>query len=201
MNCSRAKEKYCRGSIDHSTRSVGKMKCKLVMSIVLLLGLVFLSARWINWDAGVVFYEPSLDDIKIGRTVDVNVERLGTRRWAEKREYMRQVFREACAKYEVHVFTNLNVRILGMYVEDSVAYRCDDDKMWVNLKVEPSDTGNRLVCVEYYGGESKVRNDRYHPLAYTYVDGETVENHTSISYEETCLLYQTNELLRGTWKP
>ena len=133
--------------------------------------------------------------------MDVSDERLASSRWKEKQSYMVQVFEEACTEHQYDILTNLNVRILGSRVEDSIAYMCKEKRVLVNLKITPASKGDRLVCVEYYGPHSVVRDDRYHPLNYSYVNDVTVENKTTESYEETCLLYQTRDLLRGTWKP
>ena len=199
--CERVRRKYCKGNIEHTSKSLAQVRCKLVAASVVLVCFVYFCVQWINWDSGVIFYEPTLNDIYVGNSIDVSDERLESSRWKEKKGYMVQVFEETCREHEYDILTNLNVRILGSRVEDSIAYICQEKRTLINLKITPANKGARLVCVEYYGAHSVVRDDRYHPLNYSYVNDITVENKTTKTYEETCLLYQTRDLLRGTWKP
>ena len=201
INCDQVRRKYCKSNIEHTSKSLTRVRCKLCVSSVVFICFVYFCSQWINWDSGVIYYEPVLGDIYVGNTIDVSDERLGSSRWKEKRGYMIQVFEEACAEHDYDILTNLNVRILGSRVEDSIAYMCKEKRALVNLKITPASKGDRLVCVEYYGEHSVVRDDRWHPLNYSYVNDVMVVNKTTKSYEETCLLYQTRDLLRGTWKP
>ena len=122
---------------------------------------------WINWDAAVVFKNPSKNDI-YQITTEVEDKILTTSRWEEKKIYVKDVFIESCSeKYDV--LTNLNIKILGTSVTDSLVYICNDDKMFVNLRINPKQNGIRLVCNETYGDLWKINDQRYHPLEYSFV--------------------------------
>ena len=198
-----SKNRFWRGNIDMTSpgaHSITRMKCKILFAIVLFFYLLYLSVRWINWNAAIVFYKPSLDDGGVP-AVDVSEERLITKRWVEKRHFMEEVFKETCENNaDFHILTNFNFRVLGTLVEDSVAYFCNGEKLYVNLRITPVVTNTRLECTESYAGQTTIRTDRYHPVEYSHFENGRVENHTSISYEETCMFYQTVDLLKGKWK-
>ena len=103
---------------------------------------------WINWDAAVVFKNPNENDIyQITKEVEDKI--LTTSRWQEKKIYIRDVFIESCqSKYDV--LTNLNINILGTRVLDSMVYICNEDILFVNLRINPQKRGTRLVCNETY---------------------------------------------------
>jgi len=181
--------------------AISQVKCKIVFAVILFIVSVCLSAHWINWNAAIVFYHPSLDTGGVAATT-VSEERLATQRWIEKRDFMEEVFRETCENNsDFHILTNFNFRVLGTRVDDSVAYFCGSKQLYVNLKIKPATSKTRLECTETYAGHTIVRTDRYHPVSYSYVQDQQEENHTSVSYEQTCMLYQTGDLLSGKWKP
>ena len=193
--------RYCRGNLDMSNKSLVKSRCKLCLSLLTFIIGIYFSFMWINWDAAVVFKNPSKNDI-YQITTEVEDKILTTSRWEEKKIYVKDVFIESCSeKYDV--LTNLNIKILGTSVTDSLVYICNDDKMFVNLRINPKQNGIRLVCNETYGDLWKINDQRYHPLEYSFVkDGDIarIEANTT-NYKETCMLYQANELLKGEWKP
>lgn len=200
-NIMKRHSKYCRGNMDMSNKSLVKSRCKLCAAFILFLIGIYFSITWINWDAAVVFNKPSENDIYV-KTTEVDDVTLVSKRWGEKKSFVREVFIESCQNgYDV--LTNLNIKILGTRVTNSLVYLCKDDKMYVNLRLNPKKTKTRLICNETYGDLWKLENKRYHPLEYSYVlDGDiTRSTHNTTNYEETCMLYQASELLKGNWKP
>lgn len=195
--CSR----YMRGKLNMPNESVLKSRCKICLVMLVFLVGMYFSVTWINWDAAVIFHGPSKGDINI-KTVEVDDQTLLSSKWKEKYSYVRDVFIESCTEgYDV--LTNLNIKILGTRVTDSLVYICQEDKLFVNLRTNPSKSATRLVCNETYGDLWKVEDERYHPLEYSYVVHGDIkrEEHNTTSYEETCMLYQADELLHGKWKP
>jgi hypothetical protein len=162
----------------------------------------YFSVTWINWDAAVIFHNPTEADINHG-TVEVDDVTLLSERWKEKRQYMHDVFTENCEANQYDVITNLNIRILGQYVPDSIVFLCESKRMLVNMRLASNKGGTRLVCNETYGDLWKVEDERYHPLKYSFITEDDIarEDHTTTTYEETCMLYQAEELLKGEWKP
>lgn len=193
--------KYMRGKMSMSNESVIKSRCKICLVMLLFLVGMYFSVTWINWDAAVIFSSPTENDIHL-ETVEVPDAVLLTDKWKEKHSYVRDVFIESCA-HGYDVLTNLNIKILGTHVTDSLVYICSQDKLFVNLRLNPRTTATRLICNETYGDLWKVEDKRYHPLEYSYVvHGDiTREEHNTTNYEETCMLYQADELLSGKWKP
>lgn len=193
--------KFMRGNIQLSSKSVNTIKIKACCGCMVLFLAIFFSIKWINWDATVIFYKPDLNDIKIGFTKEIMKNTLHTRRWKEKQAYMEDIFTSACEKYDYSLLTNLNIKVLGYRISDSICFKCDNKKLYVNLRITPRMSGKRLICNETYGNAWVIKKDRYHPLKYSYINKETLnrESHKTISYEETCLFYQANDLLQGTW--
>ena len=195
--CSR----YLRGNIHLSTASISKTRCKLCLGIVFLLAGAYFSITWINWDAAVV-YAPPQENVAIS-TQEVDDVTLLSKRWKEKRSYVTEVFREACGN-GYQVVTNLNVRILSQTVTESMVYFCESSNLFVNLRINPNKSGpTRLVCNETWGMEYKIEDERYHPVEYSFVVEDDIkrESRMTMDYEQTCLMYQANELLKGEWKP
>ena len=195
--CSR----YLRGNINLSTASISKTRCKLCIGILLLLAGAYFSITWINWDAAVV-YSPPQDNTAV-MTKEVDDVTLLSKRWKEKRLYVTEVFTEACGM-GYQVVTNLNVQILGQTVTESLVYFCESASLFVNLRINRNKSGpTRLVCNETWGDSYKIEDERYHPIEYSYVTPDDIarETHTTIDYEQTCLMYQAVELLKGEWEP
>ena len=191
-----------RGRIDLSNKDLVKSRCKLCVAVLLFIIGLYFSVTWINWDAAVIFHNPTEADINHG-TEEVDDATLLTERWKEKRQYMYDVFTENCEANQYDVITNLNIRILGQYVSDSIVFLCESRRMLVNMRLEANKEGIRLVCNETYGDLWKVEDERYHPLKYSFVTEDDIEReeHSTTTYEETCMLYQAEELLKGEWKP
>ena len=191
-----------RGRIDLSNKDLVKSRCKLCVAVLLFIIGLYFSVTWINWDAAVIFHNPTEADINHG-TEEVDDATLLTERWKEKRSYMYDVFTENCEANSYDVITNLNIRILGQYVSDSIVFLCESRRMLVNMRLEANKEGIRLVCNETYGDLWKVEDERYHPLKYSFVTEDDIEReeHSTTTYEETCMLYQAEELLKGEWKP
>ena len=195
--CSR----YLRGNIHLSTASISKTRCKLCLGILFLLAGAYFSITWINWDAAVV-YAPPQENVAIS-TQEVDDVTLLSKRWKEKRSYVTEVFREACGN-GYQVVTNLNVRILSQTVTESMVYFCESSNLFVNLRINPNKSGpTRLVCNETWGMEYKIEDERYHPVEYSFVVEDDIKrvSRMTMDYEQTCLMYQANELLKGEWKP
>ena len=195
--CSR----YLRGDITLSTASITKTRCKLCVGILLLVIGTYFSITWINWDAAVV-YSPPQEKVAIS-TEEVDDATLLSKRWKEKRSYVTQVFQEACDK-GYQVVTNLNVKILSQPVTESMVYFCESSTLYVNLRVSHDKSGpTRLVCNETWGDGYKIEDERYHPVEYSYVVEDDIARatHITMDYEQTCLMYQADELLKGEWKP
>lgn len=194
--------RYMRGRIDLSNKDLVKSRCKLCVAVLLFIIGLYFSITWINWDAAVIFHNPTEADINHG-TIEVDDVTLLSERWKEKRSYMYDVFTENCEANQYDVITNLNIRILGQYVSDSIVFLCESRRMLVNMRIEPDKEGTRLVCNETYGDLWKVEDERYHPLKYSFITEDDIvrEDHTTTTYEETCMLYQAEELLKGEWKP
>ena len=76
-----------RGRIDLSNRDLVKSRCKLCVAVLLFMIGAYFSVTWINWDAAVIFHNPSEADIDHG-TVEVDDVTLLSERWKEKRSYM-----------------------------------------------------------------------------------------------------------------
>ena len=193
---------YMRGKIGLSNKDLVKSRCKLCVAVLLFIIGAYFSVTWINWDAAVIFHNPTEADITV-TTTEVDDATLLSERWKEKRTYMADVFTETCDTNQYDVITNLNIRIVGLYVPDSIVFLCESKRMLVNMRLSPSKQGIRLVCNETYGILWKVEDERYHPLDYSFIteDGIVREDHTTTTYEETCMLYQAEELLKGEWKP
>ena len=195
--CSR----YLRGNIHLSTASITKTRCKLCVGVLLLLVGTYFSITWINWDAAVV-YSPPQETVAIA-TQEVDDVTLLSKRWKEKRSYVTEVFQEACGN-GYQLVTNLNVKILSQTVTESMVYFCESSTLFVNLRINPNESGTtRLVCNETWGTDYKLEDERYHPVEYSYVVEDDIArvSHTTMDYEQTCLMYQAVELLKGEWKP
>ena len=194
--CSR----YLRGNITLSTASITKTRCKLCVGILLLVIGTYFSITWINWDAAVVYSPPELN-VAIS-TQEVDDSTLLSKRWKEKRSYITQVFQEACDN-GYQVVTNLNVKILSQPVTESMVYFCESSTLYVNLRIHGKSGDTRLVCNETWGDEYKIEDERYHPVEYSYVVEDDIARvtHMTLDYEQTCLMYQADELLKGEWKP
>ena len=201
MSLQKKCKRFMRGNMQITNKSISTIKCKAFCGCLMLFTTIIMSIYWINWDATIIFYKPDLNDIHIGFTKEVNENTLHTKRWYEKRSYVEEIFHNACKEYEYTLLTNLNIRILGNRVSDSLCYNCKNDQLYINLQIVPKHTKKRLVCNETYGDHWRIRDDRYHPLTYSYLDKKTLQRNThyTINYEETCLLYQANDLLKGTW--
>ena len=201
MNKKNTCNRFMRGNIQITSNSLKSIKLKACCGCSLFLLVVFFSIYWINWDAAIVFYPPSLSDIQPGFTKEVDLNKLHTKRWYEKRAYVEDIFKHSCETYDYTLLTNLNIRILGSRISDSMCYNCVNNKLYINLNIQPQMSQKRLICNETYGNKWTIRKDRFHPLQYSYIDKTTLnrETHTPINYEETCLFYQANDLLKGTW--
>ena len=195
--CSR----YLRGNIHLSNASITKTRCKLCIGILLLLFGAWFSITWINWDAAVVYSPPQENIAIVPQEVDDNT--LLSKRWKEKRSYITEVFVEACSK-GYQVVTNLNVKILSQPVKESMVYFCESSTLYVNLRINYDKSGaTRLICNETWGNTYKIEDERYHPVEYSYVVEDDIARatHSTLDYEQTCLMYQADELLKGEWKP
>ena len=195
--------RFMRGSVNLRTDSIKKIKCKVFCGIFVLLLAIYFSIMWINWDATVIFHQPSLADLEEGYTKEVDDITLHNSRFIEKISYTKEIFQETCERSSYSLLTNLNIRILGYKLEESLCYRCDNKNIYINLRIQPDSTGTRLICNETYGEDWIIKNDRYHPLSYSYIDEITMQRvlKQSKNYEETCIFYQAFDLLKGTWKP
>ena len=80
-----------RGRIDLSNKDLVKSRCKLCVAVLLFIIGLYFSVTWINWDAAVIFHNPTEADINHG-TEEVDDATLLTERWKEKRSYMYDVF-------------------------------------------------------------------------------------------------------------
>lgn len=188
----------CKSRVHVTKNKLKKIKCKFFLGIVLTFFTVYCSFTCINWDAAMIFHQPSLDDLEEGFTKEV--ENLDSSRWLEKRAYVMEIFQLVCANTNYALLTNLNIRILGHKVQESMAYQCQDDKLYVNLRTYPKETGIKLKCNETYGDRwtEKIRS---HPLEYSFVIDSERYFYTTSTYEETCMFLQATDLLKGTWKP
>lgn len=201
MNSKKSCHKFMRGNINSTAKSINNIKIRAFCGCCIMFVILFFSFYWINWDAAIVFYHPKISDINPGFTREVDLNKLHSRKWFEKRSYIEDIFKTSCEKYEYTLLSNLNIRILGYQVSDSLCYNCIDNKLYINLRIKPEMSKKRLICNETYGDKWTIRKDRFHPLEYSYLDKTTLtrETHTTINYEETCLFYQANDLLKGTW--
>lgn len=190
--------KTCKMRANVSKSTLKKIKCKFVMGVLMSILAAYLSVTWINWDAALVFHQPSLSDLQTGYTKEV--EYLDSPRWVEKRDYVLEIFDLVCKNTEYNLITNLNVRVLGAKVEESMAYNCADESLYVNLRINPKPSSVKLKCNESYGVHWN-EQIRYHPLDYSYVLGTERVEYTTETYEDTCMFYQAVDLLKGTWKP
>lgn len=195
-------ERYFRGNIMISAKQLSQVKCKLVCSIIALLAAIVISFFSINWNASIVFYAPTIKDIQLGFTKDITQQELTSPRWIQKQDYITEIFKQTCEKTEYNLLSNLNLRILGFRIPQSIMYNCISEELYLNLQIKPHPHDVRLVCNETYGNHWVVRNDRFHPLEYSYIENSYERvNRTTMNYKETCLIYQANDLIKGTWKP
>ena len=194
-------KKFMRGNINLSSKSVTKIRCKLFCGCFMVLMSILFSIYWINWDATIVFKMPELYDIKPGFTKEISLHELQNIRWKEKQTYIEEVFHSSCKQYNYALLTNLNIVLLGYQIKDSIVYNCKRDSLHINLRITPKKSTTRLECNETYGNKWTIRKDRFHPLQYSYLNKKTFhrEEHKTINYEETCLLYQAYDILIGTW--
>ncbi len=198
MKCLKCLERVRRGNIDLSAQRKTRNYGIYIVSVLSLL-CAFVSIRLINWDAAVFFYSPHITDIEHVASDDVDVHRLSSDKWKEKKKFITEVLSEACYNNNYQILTNRNVRILGNVVTDSVVYFCDTKRVMVNLNITPEKTNLKLECVETYAEHTVIR-ERWHPLVYTYYKDTELEQRITDSYEETCMVYQSFDLIKGRWK-
>tara|TARA_B100000965_G_C19424205_1_gene683477 strand:+ start:247 stop:747 length:501 start_codon:yes stop_codon:yes gene_type:complete len=164
----------------------------------MLLLSIYIGVKWIKWDAAVVFHEPNESDFNSNPSVlvsDVN-----SSRWKEKASFLIETSEEACNKnYEI--ILNKNLKILNVPISESFVYICSKQQELINLEINEyvNEKPTRLQCNDTYANQYRLIK-RKHPVNFSWygIDGVRRQNITS-DYKDTCIIYNSLDLLNSEW--
>lgn len=168
----------------------------MAISVLILSG--YVGIKWIKWDAAVVFHKPHETDFNLN-PADL-VSDVNNSRWKEKASFLIETSEEACIKnYEI--ILNKNLKILNVPIKESFVYLCKKKQEIINLQLYEYNGPLKiqLQCNDSYANQYRLVK-RQHPVNFSWVDiNGLIHINISKSYIDTCIIYNSMDLLNSEW--